>query len=149
MKFNNNNKTSQGFTLIELIITVAIIAILSATILFSIIGYVNKGRDADIKSNLAIFVSSGEIWYNANQSYEGFCGSAVVVNARSDISVPDESKCSNAGICCYDDDDEWAACAYLMSDTNYAYCVDSRGVKREINSASCTSESTILQCPSS
>ena len=45
------NKT-KGFTIIELIVVVAIIAVLAAIVSVNVITYLNKGKDAAIKSNL-------------------------------------------------------------------------------------------------
>jgi len=55
----------------------------------------------------------------------------------------DESK-NPAGICCYAESQAWAACGQKFTDKNLAFCVDSRGVKTDINSADC--KSSITQC---
>lgn len=142
----------QGFTLIELVVVIAIIAVLSGIILFSINVYVNKGKDSNIAGNLAVLVPAGEVWYNMNSSYSGFCSSAVAANAISQMPENPDGACydeedNKAGLCCAVSGtyDSWAACANLFSDTESAYCVDSRGVKKEIPASSCAS--AITACP--
>ena len=71
----------KGFTLIEIIVVMAIIAVLYGIILFSVNLYISKGKDSNVSGNLAILVPAGEVWYNANNSYAGFCGSSTVLNA--------------------------------------------------------------------
>jgi len=142
-------KSGAGFTLIEIIVVIAIISILSTIILFSVTQYIDKSKDTNIMGNLAILVSAGEVFYNGNgSSYEGFCGSSVFVNAKNEIPQKGEN-CFDK-ICCNDLADEWVACAPLFFGTDKAYCVDSRGVKRQISSNNCTDSfvSGMSECPS-
>lgn len=139
------NTLLAGFTFIELLVAVAIIAVLSAIILFTIIQYIDKGKDANVKGNLAVLISSGEVYYNSNQNingtgYDGYCDSSVVTTAESEIP-----KHEDTGIYCSDNESEWAACAQLFLDDRYAYCVDSRGVKKEIDNDDCVAD--MAQCP--
>jgi prepilin-type N-terminal cleavage/methylation domain-containing protein len=145
-KQKEKNKSLMGFTLIELVVVIAIIGILSAVVLFSVAQYINKSKDVNVMGNLAIFVSSGEVFYNVNQSYEGFCESNVVINAKNEIPKPTPPICAG-GICCNDEVDAWAACAQKFFFSDKAYCVDSRGVKIEINASSCNGFLTV--CPES
>jgi len=146
------NKNSAGFTLVELAVVIAIIGILSAIILFSVTQYIGKSKDANIMGNLAVLVSSGEVFYNSNQSYDGFCNSTVVTSASSQMPDNSTATCYNSssnkgGICCSEatDNNSWAACAQLFTDNNNAYCVDSRGVKKTIDHSYCIVGLT--QCP--
>jgi len=146
IKKNILKKNLTGFTFIELLVAVAIIAVLSSIILFTIIQYIDRGKDANIKGNLAVLVSSGEVYYNANQrvngtGYSGYCDSSVVETAKNEI--PKHS--GSVGIYCSDGESEWAACAQLFVDDGYAFCVDSRGVKKEIDNSQCVSG--LAQCP--
>ena len=142
-----------GFTLIELVVVIAVIVILSAIILFTINQYINKGKDSNIKGNLAVLVASGEVYYNGSgdNSYrasdtEDFCDSNVVQNARSQIPLNSSFLCkvNFSG-------DAWAACAKLFTDASKAYCVDSRGLKKEISESDCSEGSVMMiseyKCP--
>jgi prepilin-type N-terminal cleavage/methylation domain-containing protein len=139
-------KTQKGFTLVELVITIAIVGILSTVVLFSVVQYVNKSKDANIVGNLAILVSSGEVYYNSNQNYDGFCASSVVTNAFAEMP-----KVGSSTYACVEGsgNDSWAAYAQMFANDDYAYCVDSRGVKRRINWTDISSiTTTTAECPS-
>lgn len=110
-------------------------------VLFSITQYINSSKDVSVRGNLATLIPAGEAFYNSyGDSYDGFCGSSVVVNALLQIPhiAGGESYCSDV-------QNKWAACSRLFIDNRTAYCVDSRGVQREICNNSCTD--TITLCP--
>ena len=62
-------RLSSGFTLIELMITVAIIAILSAMALFAYGGYVARARRADARNQLLQAAQFMQQFYSANDSF--------------------------------------------------------------------------------
>ena len=141
-------KSGAGFTLIELAVVIAIIAILYGIILFSVTQYMNKSKDSNISANLAVLIPAGEVFYNGNNnSYQNFCSSNVVSNVKAQMPVNPSSNCYNSstnpkGVCCYVPSTNyyqaWAACAREFADSSKAYCVDSRGIKKEILNSSCT-----------
>jgi len=150
----------KGFTLIELVVVISIIALLTAIILFSIAQYINRGKDSNIAGNLAILVPAGEVYYNSNDnSYEGFCNpsqNSVIKNTYDQLPENPAGNCQNSftpGLCCYEATpyyDAWAACARELSDAGaMAYCVDSRGMKKEITNDQCSNlaNASPMQCP--
>ncbi len=173
MQSNKNYiKQSQlltGFTLIELIIVIAITAILAGIILFTVQQYLNTGKNANISGNIAVLVPAGEAWYNGNgNSYQGFCdpaGNSAIRNAISQMpAAADLTTCytgsgssnwtsvsNHAGLCCYVNptNDAWAACVIKYTDKTEAFCVDSRGVKKDITKSECEGlgGENPLQCP--
>lgn len=158
----------EGFTLIELIVVIAIIAVLSGIILFSVSQYISKGKDANIYGNLTVLIPAGETYYNVENAensdgYTDFCNpqvNSVVKNAisqmpqnpnsttgcyNSDSAAADWTGTSNiAGFCCYVESDptvkgdSWASCVQEFSNTLKAYCVDSRGMKEEMPISDCS-----------
>ncbi len=155
--FNKFSASQKGFTVIELIVVITIIAILSAVILLSVTQYINKGKDSNISGNLAVLVPAGEVYYNIENAaygdgYTGFCDpdkNSAIKNAISQMPQNPTGDCLGGltpGLCCNvaPDGDSWAACAQEFTYNTQAYCVDSRGVKKEILNSSCTS--AIVSC---
>jgi len=157
---------NKGFTLIELIVTIAIIAVLSAIILFSVTQYINKGKDSNISGNLAVLIPAGEVWYNGNSSSyntpASFCNpnqNSVIQNIISQMPVNPAGSCyynpypadssmwgtagtgsgagNPAGVCCAAASQAWVACAKELTTPANVYCVDSRAVKKEVVNGNC------------
>ncbi len=72
-------KTKQkGFTLIELMITVAIIAILAAVAIPNYSAYVKRGKAAEATSTLALLKNRMEQYYQDNKTYLDIVGPPVL-----------------------------------------------------------------------
>ena len=148
---------NKAFTIIELLVVVAVIAVLSTIVLFSARQYANMAKDSSIAGNLAVLIPAGETYYNINDNSYGtesdedlFCDLAVVTNAESQMPTNSSGSCSDdndAGVCCVvaGNGQSWAACAKLFATPEEAYCVDSTGIKRKILNEECTNETTA--CP--
>lgn len=147
---------NRAFTLIELVIVVAIVAILSTVIMFSVAQYINRGKDSNVSGNLAVLIPSGEAYYNIENTYASsdgsgtFCTSGIVIYTHSQMSIPNPPVvCLSglAGLCCKvaTDGSSWMACAQEFTNPKLAYCVDSTGIKREICASSCIDN--ISKCP--
>lgn len=67
--FPHYRKPSQGFTLIELMITVAIIGLLASVALPSYSSYVARARRADARTQLIQAAQFMQRFYSANDSY--------------------------------------------------------------------------------
>ncbi len=78
-------KRSRGFTLIELMVTVAIVAILASIALPAYGRYVQRGKIAEATSGLAAWRVSMEQWYQDHRTYQ-----AVPANgtACATVTVP-------------------------------------------------------------
>lgn len=135
-----NFKKNTGFTLVEILVVIVIIAILASIVLYSARQYINKGKDATIKGNLVVLVTAGELWYDRNNSsYAGFCGSDAVKRALDQIpSVVGDKHCNVKT----PEGTAWAACAREFVDDTKAYCVDNKGNQQEINNSNCTVSTT-------
>src|SRR3989338_2905994 len=62
-------KKSKGFTIIELLVVVAIIAVLAAIVLVNVTAYINQGKNAAIKGNLATVLTNGAVYYDSSGNY--------------------------------------------------------------------------------
>ena len=150
---------SNGFTLIELVVVIAIIVILYSIIMFSMSKYVSLGEDSSIYGSLATLIPAGEAWYNGvgNNSYNGFCAMSNSALANVISQMPKNSgPCATnvAGVCCYAsfDGNSWVAFAQEFVTPSYIYCVDSRGMEESVLASSspsslCHSGSGVCKCP--
>ncbi|EGR1465332.1 pilin [Vibrio cholerae] len=63
------NKQQQGFTLIELMIVVAIIGVLSAIAVPAYKDYVKKSEGASALATMKSLITASELWYQENGSF--------------------------------------------------------------------------------
>jgi len=136
----------KGFTIIELLVVVAIIAVLAAIVLVNVTGYINQGKNAAIKGNLATVLTNAAVFYDQNGGYNNFCTNAYFTGPQTAIS--------NAGgtaICkVKTDNTAWCACSTLKDvtgATGQTFCVDSTGTKKQTATACATEcDTTTAAC---
>ena len=75
-------KQSNGFTLIELMITIAIIAILASIALPSYNSYVDRSKIAEATSELSQWRNAAERYYQDNRNYTDVCDDTGPVGAK-------------------------------------------------------------------
>ncbi|MCX6751293.1 MAG: type II secretion system protein [Candidatus Nomurabacteria bacterium] len=149
---NFQKKISGGFTLLELMIVVAIIAILSSVILVALGDSRNKGVDASVKSNLDTIRSESELFYSNNDnSFLPAGGSTFgiatcpVYNASGTNMLSKDKTIADAlaeavkrgtnGSSCYNSNLNWAMAVGLKTDANTSWCVDSGGNSKQVSLA--------------
>ncbi|HBG88786.1 MAG TPA: type IV pilin [Stenotrophomonas sp.] len=71
MKINSLSRTARGFTLIELMITVAVVAILAAIAIPSYSEYVLRSRRAQAKADLVEIAQQLERFHTVQNTYAG------------------------------------------------------------------------------
>jgi type IV pilus assembly protein PilA len=141
-----------GFTLIELMVVVAIIAILAAVVVAALNNARGKGGDAGVQSNLRNAIPQAELFFSNStpNSYAGVCTNSstgigsIVYAAAKDAGV------SGAGIntnpltpgsgtqaTCHASANAWAAEVPLSGSTTSApvmWCIDNTGKSQKENS---------------
>lgn len=134
---NLKNKSGAGFTIIELLVVVAIIAVLAAIVLVNVTQYINKGKDAAIKGNMATILTNMAVYYDDNGNYTSFFGAANLTYQTPAAAIVSAGKAVTTGLKT-DTNDQACACSTLYDTTNGTYCVDSSGYKRQTNVACAT-----------
>ena len=122
--------TSRGFTIIELLIVVAIIAVLTGIVLVSVVAYINKGKDAAIQGNLNTIVTNGAEYFDRTSSFSGFCADQYFIGPQDAITIA-----GGIAICNTNTDDPidtaFCACSTMKVIPGDTFCVDSSGYKKE------------------
>ena len=132
---------SKGFTIIELLVVVAIIAVLAAIVLVNVTQYINRGKDAAIKGNMATILTNSAVFYDdtalGNGTYTSFAtNSGYTVPAAAIVAI---GKTVTPGIIT----SKFCACATLYDTTNTTYCIDSSGYKKATATACATRCATV------
>jgi type IV pilus assembly protein PilE len=73
-------RMARGFTLIELMITVAVIAILAAVAFPAYTSYIQRGKITEATSSLSELRLRAEKWFSDNRTYVGF--NQAIQNAK-------------------------------------------------------------------
>ncbi|HDY7619039.1 TPA: prepilin-type N-terminal cleavage/methylation domain-containing protein [Vibrio vulnificus] len=100
MKKLNKTKKQQGFTLIELMIVVAIIGVLSAIAVPAYKDYVKKSEGASALATMKSLITASELWYQENGSFKKtdetkileYLGIASTSNKLGTISLTADNK---------------------------------------------------------
>lgn len=101
-------KTTSGFTIVELLIVIVVIAILAAISIVAYNGIQNRTNDSAVKSDLSLSLRNVELYRVDNDKYPtGFANLAAMKTAGHAL-VASQS-------------------AYNTSTNNYAFCYDGTG----------------------
>jgi prepilin-type N-terminal cleavage/methylation domain-containing protein len=121
----------KAFTLIELLIVIAIIGILAGIVLISLTGALKKGKDSRIQADLQQVRNIAGMIMSDTGSYDGLCSGgdlntrgtygSQLGSLRSDILAQ-----GSAGIACYASGTEYCVSAQLVA-TSGVFCIDSNG----------------------
>ena len=125
----------KGFTVIEIIIVIAIIAILSAIILSNVASYVKKSRDAAIKSTMNQIRAEANKFYLADpnsQTFFAFCeqGSPCYNMTQEILENNGQQSIPSGGLSYFGSVNHFCMVSYLnekVDGTNLFWCVDDSG----------------------
>jgi prepilin-type N-terminal cleavage/methylation domain-containing protein len=76
---------SNGFTIIELIVVIAIIAALASIVAASVAKYLNKSKDVAQRADVKQLMTVGTIYFSNHGNYDNFC---IATNENSPSAVP-------------------------------------------------------------
>ena len=141
-------KIQVGFTTIELLVVVAIIAVLSGIVLTNITQYLNKGKDSSIQGSLSSLSTNAAVYFDTVGNYTIFCdnATAAVPLAAADKAF-DGNDTANEVTDCNGALSAWAACGQLKISDSY-FCVDSTGTKKIIDTRDdCVTAWALTACP--
>lgn len=92
----------KGFTLVELMVTIAIIAILASVALPSYNSYVTRSKIAEATSELSQWRNTVERYYQDNRTYTDVCTSTGVISAKyftyTCVSTPETYTLTATGV---------------------------------------------------
>lgn len=141
------SKINAGFTIIELIVVIAIISVLATIVFFNTSNFVNKSKDSSIKGNMSSLLTNSLAYYGDHSgNYKDFCADSATQTIFYAIDAISENVHCNEVI-----EDEngvvasWAFCAKLYIGSEKAWCADYAGTKKQIENAIC--DSAIFVCP--
>jgi len=132
-------QNKKGFTIIELLVVIAIIAVLAAIVLVNVTQYINKGKDASAKGNLATLLTNGAVYFDGATNYTGFLTSAGFNSVSGALTA------SGMGYTVTSAGNATNWCASVPLKVANVYCVDSSGAKREGASSTCSNAT--FACP--
>lgn len=127
-----------GFSLVELLITIAIIGILAAMIIVIAVPARNKAIDARIRNDIAQLRWEAEIVYDSQgASYQNWPAHATVVDNVNIIlsDIDDALGQANSTVIRDSDNQSYCVSAPLVSTPGNHYCIDAGGVFEEVASS--------------
>ncbi len=144
------DKLKKGFTLLELLVVVAIIAIIVSVLLVSLNESRNKGVDAAIKSNLGTIRGQSELFYANNDNsflppggfvfsvatcplYDALGTNMFSRDKTISDAIAEAAKRGSNSSSCYNSKLNWAVAVGLKSKINSSWCIDSGGNSKEVN----------------
>ncbi len=128
----------RGFTLLELIVVIAIIGILAAVVLALTSGVRDRAADAGVKADLTTLYKQVNLLYNLNnKDYGAIITDTACTSPDTDARVLDAinaAKSSGGGTAfCASSPTAWVVAVNLRSDPGKYWCVDSTGQSKGLD----------------
>ncbi|OGZ68368.1 MAG: hypothetical protein A3D44_01725 [Candidatus Staskawiczbacteria bacterium RIFCSPHIGHO2_02_FULL_42_22] len=148
LRNNHKKESGAGFTIIELLVVVAIIAVLTGIVLVNVTSYINKGKDAAVQGNLSSLTTNAAAYFDTNGNFTAFCADATATNplaaadkANDGNTTPDQvTDCDSTAT-------TWVACGQLKVTSTDYFCVDSTGTKKTVTATCNEAGLTTAACP--
>jgi len=132
------NKKLKGFTIIELIVVIAIIAVLAGIVLVNVQGYIKKSKNASMQANFDTFQKSASVWLDEHGNFDNMCIAAQnpVYNSIYNAVNSDFSLICNASLYPSCGAGKWRL--YTMGGNGLIpWCVDYQGKKTSTSGDAC------------
>ncbi|MGA2418052.1 MAG: type II secretion system protein [Candidatus Staskawiczbacteria bacterium] len=120
----------QGFTIIELIVVITIIAVLASIVMVNVFIYIQKAKDASISANINSMMKDSVIYLSEHGSYSGFFNDSSYTNPKAAIikKYTDYLTERMDG-----SSDAYCACYGVVNGSNKdTICIDSSGYNKEM-----------------
>lgn len=140
----------KAFTLIELLIVIAIIGILAGIVLVSLTGALKKGKDSRIQADLQQVRNIAGMIMTDEGGYDSLCASDNTLNKNHSTygsqlgTIESDIIAQGSSLTCYASSNDYCVAAKLVSKENYYYCIDSNGTALSTSTTAnpCTSASS-------
>jgi len=127
-----------GFTVIELVVVVAILAVLSTVVAGNLVTYIAKANEATIKGNMSTIASSATAFFDREGEWNNvFVAENNPTAANAMRSINSIIAPNTIVTALKSDNSFWCACSVLVQRGGSqgislnSYCVDSRGYRKE------------------
>lgn len=138
-----DRKRVSGFTLVELIVVIAIIGLFSAVALASLGSSRNKSGDAGTLANVRSLATQAEIYFLYSSSYgtQTWVNPCTSATATGGMFIDKKIKGildgiyktnRNNAVACAANGASYVVVAQLVSDSSKYQCIDSRGISRQM-----------------
>ena len=128
----------KGFTLIELMVVIAVIGILTGIVLIGLRSSEKKSKDANIKSLMYQIKTIAEEYYLDNFDYEGVCDNSNTLSDVGKFGIIEQNikkYNNNQEVFCFLNEEKtiYAVSSPLVSSEGKYLCVSSLGEMKELN----------------
>jgi prepilin-type N-terminal cleavage/methylation domain-containing protein len=140
----------KGFTLIEVLTVIMIIAILASIVLVSLETARNRTKDVTIQNQLGQLRSLAEALYTLEDGYADFAAAKAGTGTEESKYTLVKNKIAEMGgnlnVNIASDNGTYCASSVLVRDTSKHFCVDSTGNATVIDSGSLTCTDSVFVC---